>query len=271
MDETLLLLLTAALGIVVGWAITVPVHRYKEQRPMSPRDIAAEVGSADHPAPVIRATYREARCPSCHHCYRGRDVPPVLSWFRGCPECGTSLPFTVPLVQVGVPVAMVLTTMALGETWVVLPYLFFVAVLAAISTIDLRIWLIPYWMPWAGTAIGLALIGAVSIGIGEPGSILTAVGGAVAAFVFFFVLFLAAPGKLGFGDVRLSLLLGLFLSWLNPMLLVYGLLFGSLAGLAMGVAAVIARKGSRFPFGPGLAVGALLAVWFSQPILGTLG
>lgn len=269
MDETTLLILVTAIGVLVGWAITVPVHRYKEQRPMSPRDVAAEVGSADHPPPVIRASYREARCPECHHVYRTTDVPPVWSWFRGCPECGTSLPATVPLVQVGVPAAMALTVALLGATWIVVPFLWFVVVLAVIAAIDLRIWLIPYWMPWLGAAVGLVLISAVSIAIDRPGSIVTAAVGAFASFVLFFVLFLAAPGKLGFGDVRLALLLGLFLSWLSPVLLVYGLLFGSLAGLVMGIAALVARKGSRFPFGPGLALGAMLAVWLSQPILGT--
>ncbi len=270
MDETTLLILVTAIGVLIGWAITVPVHRYKEHRPMSPRDVAAEVGSAERPPPVIRAAYREARCPTCHHVYRATDVPPVWSWFRGCPECGTSLPATVPLVQVGVPAAMALTVALLGATWIVVPLLWFVVVLAVIAAVDLRIWLIPYWMPWVGSAVGLVLISTVSIAIDAPGSIGTAVVGAVASFLLFFVLFLAAPGKLGFGDVRLALLLGLFLSWISPVLLVYGLLFGSLAGLVMGIAALVARKGSRFPFGPGLAIGAMLAVWLSQPILGTL-
>lgn len=267
----MLVLLTAALGVVVGWAITVPVHRYKELRPMSPRDVAAEVGSADHPPPVIRAEYREARCPKCHHVHRAADVVPVWSWFRGCPSCRTSLPMTVPLLQVGVPAAMALTASLLGPTWVVVPYLWFVVALAAIAAIDLRIWLIPFWMPWVGAAVGFVLISVVSIALGDPGSILVAAAGAVGSFVFFFVLFLAAPGKLGFGDVRLALLLGLFLAWMSPLLLVYGLLFGSVAGLVMGIAALIARKGSRFPFGPGLALGALLAIWLAQPILGTIG
>ena len=35
MDETTLLILVTAIGVLIGWAITVPVHRYKEQRPMS--------------------------------------------------------------------------------------------------------------------------------------------------------------------------------------------------------------------------------------------
>lgn len=267
----LLLTLTALLGILAGWALTVPVHRYKELRPMTPRDLAVEAGSGDHPAPVIRAEYREARCPSCHHVYRATDVVPVLSWFRGCPGCGTRLPGTVPLVQAGVPIAMVLTVAVLNGTWVALPYLWLVVVVAAVAVIDLRIWLIPWWMPWLGTAVGFVLICAVSLALGLPGSILWAVVGGVGSFLLFFVLWMVAPGKLGFGDVRLVLLLGMFLGWLHPLFPIYGLLFGSLIGLAMGLGSLLVRKGAGFPFGPALALGAMLVIWLNQPLLARVG
>ncbi len=264
---TFTLLFTAVAGIATAWAITVPLHRYKELRPMSPRDVAAEVATPDDPGPVIRASYREARCPDCHHVFGWSDVIPVWSWFHGCPGCGRRLPATVPMVQLGLPLAMVLTVALLGGSWVALPYVWLVVVLTAIATVDLRIWLIPYWMPWAGAAVGLVLITGVSIGIGDPGAIGVAVLGAVLTFLLFFVLFLVAPGKLGFGDVRLALLLGLFLAWLHPVLPVYGLLFGAVLGVVMGLGAMLARGDSRFPFGPALALGSLVAVWLHEPIL----
>lgn len=264
---TLTLLLTAALGVLTGWAVTVPVHRYKELRPLSPRDITAEVATADSPAPVIRAEYRQARCPSCHHRYSAGDVVPVFSWLRGCPGCSRRLPATVPLLQIGIPLAMVITVALLGGRWIALPYVWLVVVLAVIAVIDLRIWLIPYWMPWVGAAVGLVLISVVSIAIGDPGQITIAVLGGIGTFLVFFVLFLAAPGKLGFGDVRLALLLGLFLAWMHPILPVYGLLFGAVLGIVMGVGALIAGGAKGFPFGPALALGSLMAIWLHEPIL----
>ena len=270
MDD-LIPFLTLLVGAAIAWALTVPLHRYKELRPMTPRDVAAEVGSDDDPPPVIRASYRQARCATCHHVCTWRDVTPVLSWWRGCPSCGNRLPATVPLLQIGLPVAMLVTVVMLPGSWVALPYLFLVVVLAAIALVDLRIWLIPYWMPWAGAAVGLALISAVSVGIGAPEQIIVAVAGAIGTFLLFFLLFIAAPGKLGFSDVRLALLLGLFLAWMHPILPVYGLLFGAVLGLVMGLAAMLARGDSRFPFGPGLALGSMVAVWFHEPILAGLG
>ncbi len=266
-----LLVLTALVGTVVGWQLTVPVHRYKELRPLTPRDVGAEVGTDDAPPPVIRAEYREARCPECHHVYRASDVVPVLSWFRGCPSCGTRLASTVPLLQIAVPVAMVLTVATVSSGWVALAFLWLVVVLAAVAFIDLRIWLIPWWMPWVGAAVGFVLICAASLAIGQPASIVRAVIGGVGMFGLFFVLWLVAPGKLGFGDVRLMLLLGMFLGWFALVLPIYGLLFGSLIGLAMGLVSLFAKKGTRFPFGPALALGALTAVWLNGPLLNSLG
>ncbi len=264
-------LLVLVLGVAIGWALTVPLHRYKELRPMTPRDVAAEVGADDAPAPTIRASYRQARCPHCHHVCTWRDVAPVRSWARGCPECGTRLPRTVLLLQVGLPLAMVLTVVMLPGSWIAVPYLFLTVVLAAIAVVDLRIWLIPFWMPWAGAAVGLVLISVVSFGIGAPRQIVVAVAGAIGTFLLFFLLFVAAPGKLGFGDVRLALLLGLFLAWMHPILPVYGLLFGAVLGLVMGGIALVARGDSRFPFGPALSLGAMAAVWLHEPILRGLG
>lgn len=256
-------------GVVVGWALTVPLHRWKELRPMTPRDLVAEA-HADS-AVVIRAEYRHARCPSCHHAYSSVDVAPVASWLRGCPGCGARLPLTVPMVQVGVPVAMALTVSVWSNAWVSIPFLWLVTVLAAISVIDLRIWLIPWWIPWAGAGVGLALIAAVSLGLGEPAALARAVAGGVALFLLFGVLWFVAPSKLGFSDVRLAFLLGVFLAWVDPVLVVWGLLMGGVLGLVSGAVSVLARRGRAFPFGPALALGALAAVWLHRPLLDGIG
>lgn len=267
--STVVVVVAAVCGVVVGWALTVPLHRWKELRPMTPRDLAAEAAAGS--TIVIRAEYRHARCPSCHHAYSTVDVVPVLSWFRGCPGCGRRLPVTVPAVQLGVPLAMALTTAVWSNPWVSLPFLWLVTVLAAIAVIDLRIWLIPWWIPWLGAAVGLALIAAVSVGLGEPSAVVRAVAGGVGTFLLFGALWFVAPGKLGFSDVRLAFLLGVFLAWVDPMLVVWGLLMGSVLALVSGVLSMLTRRGRAFPFGPALALGALAAVWLHRPLLDGLG
>lgn len=270
MSSALILLALAAgvVGIAVAWAITLPVHRFKELRPKIPRDVGSETAADGSIVVPVSAAYRSARCRSCHHECSWQEVAPVLSWFRGCPVCSTPLPTTIPLLQIALPLAIVATVITLGGSWVALPFVVLAIAVAAISVIDLRIWLIPYWMPWAATAAGFVTIAAVSIGLGEPSAILRAALGGVAMFILFLVLFIAAPGKLGFSDVRLAFPLGMFLAWLSPLLAIYGLLFGAVLGAVMGVAALVTRSDSRFPFGPALGMGAMLAVWLHAPILG---
>ncbi len=56
-----------------------------------------------------------------------------------------------------------------------------------------------------------------------------------AAFTFFFILHLVAPGGMGFGDVRLSFVLGLFLGWLGGIYVFGGLFLGFFLGAVIGI------------------------------------
>ena len=72
---------------------------------------------------------------------------------------------------------------------------------------------------------------------------------------------------MGDGDVRLSPLLGAYLGWLNPGLAAVGLFFGFLTGAIVGVVVLVAKRGDRktaVPFGPFLALGTVLAIFFGQ-------
>ena len=105
----------------------------------------------------------------------------------------------------------------------------------------------------------------------EWGNLERAVIGAVVAWVFFLVLHLVSPRGMGFGDVRLSFLLGLFLGWLDLRHVFLGVFFGFLLGSIVGVALMILRRRGRkdhIPFGPFLAVGAIVAVLAGSPVLG---
>ena len=66
------------------------------------------------------------------------------------------------------------------------------------------------------------------------------------------------PAGLGYGDVRLVGLLGLFLGWLDPGAMATAVLAGA-AGAAAAALAMSARRrdlGATLPFGPFLAGGA---------------
>ncbi len=81
---------------------------------------------------------------------------------------------------------------------------------------------------------------------------------------------LASPRILGFGDVRLALVLGFGLGWLGWRYVVLGFFAGNLIGLIVGVSLILAKKIRRdqpVPYGVFLAMGAALAVFAGPELL----
>ena len=256
----------ALTGVIGGWAVTLPAHRYKEFRPLGRRDVDAEALTTVAPTRV-RAVYRTARCGRCHHECGPADVAPFVCWFRGCPACGRRMPATVIGMQALIPVLCVVTALALGGSAVAIPYLWLIICGIGISVIDLRLWLIPWWMPWALAASGFAMIVAVSLSLGIPAGIIGSLLGGLAWFALFFVMWLVSPRRIGFSDVRLALALGLFVGWLAPVLTMYAVFISSVVALVIALASWIGGRGTRFAFGPAMVLGSLIAVWLHPALL----
>ena len=95
-------------------------------------------------------------------------------------------------------------------------------------------------------------------------------------FVFLFVAHIVYPPGMGFGDVKMSLVLGLHLgflavSWETTLALVlWAMLAGFGLGSIAGIGVLIVRgKSAGYPFGPFLAFGAVLVILFSDAVIGT--
>ncbi|MFJ3658413.1 prepilin peptidase [Streptomyces nigra] len=117
----------------------------------------------------------------------------------------------------------------------------------------------------AGTCV---LLGGASLFPGAGGSWTSALLGLLVLGGCFFVLFLFSRG-LGFGDVKLALVLGAVLGWYGwPVVLVgvfAGFLFGALWGVGLLFAGRAGRR-SRMAFGPFLLAGALAGVLLGSPL-----
>jgi prepilin signal peptidase PulO-like enzyme (type II secretory pathway) len=84
------------------------------------------------------------------------------------------------------------------------------------------------------------------------------------------LIYWASRGGMGEGDVRLAPLLGVALGFLNPGLAVVGLLYGFATGAVVGIAVLVLKRGNRktaIPFGPFLALGTVLAIFWGQPYI----
>jgi leader peptidase (prepilin peptidase)/N-methyltransferase len=215
-----------------------------------------------------------SRCPGCGTQLAERDNIPVVSWMllRGrCRTCGEAISGRYPLVELTTAALFVAAALRFGLDWVLPAYLVFFASLVAITFIDLEHYIIPNRVLYPTLFVAIPMLFLAAAAQGEWDNVERALIGAVIAWVFFLVLHLVSPRGMGFGDVRLSFLLGLFLGWLDLRHVFLGVFFGFLLGSIVGlVLMVLRRRGRRdhIPFGPFLAAGAIVAVLAGSPILG---
>ena len=172
-------------------------------------------------------------------------------------------------------VASGLLGLALGWTWALLVVLPLVPVSVALAVVDWRTRLLPRLLvlpALVGSVLTTALSWALSGFDGGSGTVVRTLVGCVAAFLVFVVLWLVYPRGMGFGDVRLSALLGLVLGhlgWSEWVVGLYGgFLLGAVIGGVLSLLKVVDRKG--YPFGPFMLVGALLGVVAGQPVIDAL-
>jgi leader peptidase (prepilin peptidase)/N-methyltransferase len=151
---------------------------------------------------------------------------------------------------------------AVGLEWPLLFLLPLVPVGVALGIVDLRTHLLPTVVVRPALA-GVAVLAAASALLDDDLAALVR-GGVAAAVVFgfFFALWWVHPAGMGYGDVRLSAVLGLALGYLGWPELVTGIYAGFLAFAVPGLLLAVLRRERRvlkepYPFGPFLMVGAL--------------
>ncbi|ADB33401.1 peptidase A24A prepilin type IV [Kribbella flavida DSM 17836] len=140
---------------------------------------------------------------------------------------------------------------------------------AVLGYIDARTRYLPsaiIWPTYGAVAAALVVGAAVS---GQWGSLRRAAIAGVIGFGVFYLLWFVFPRGVGFGDVRLSGLLGMALGWLGWGELITGLYGGFFLGAVLGVVLTLAKVFKRremFPFGPFMLVGAVAGVLFGEPL-----
>ncbi|MFO7589352.1 MAG: A24 family peptidase [Acidimicrobiia bacterium] len=158
----------------------------------------------------------------------------------------------------------------LGDVWELPAYLVLAAALVLLSVIDLDHHLLPNRVVYPTTAAVLALFGGAAAIDGASDPFLRALACGAGAFLVFFVLHLISPRGMGFGDVKLSFVLGLSLGWIGVGETVLGLFLGFVYGAVVGIALLASGVRSRkdaVPFGPFLAAGTMTAVFVGSTIL----
>ena len=162
------------------------------------------------------------------------------------------------------------TAARFGADWVLPAYLVLAGALVALSVIDLRLFLLPNRIVFPLAGASVVLLGLGVLAEGEPGWYGRALLGGLVSFVVFALLHIVSPRSMGFGDVKLSFVLGLFLGYLGWDEVVLGLFLGFLYGAVVGIGLILTGLRTRkdhVPFGPFLAAGTVTAILIGEVVL----
>lgn len=216
-----------------------------------------------------------SRCPHCGKPIRPRDNIPLLSFvlLRGrCRDCGRKISPRYFLVELLTGVLFVALYNSFGFSPHGFAYAALVSGLIVATFVDFDFRIIPDEISLGGIVAGvvlstlfpalhqvpthtLGLLRSVS-GVLVGGGILWVLG-AIGDFIF-------KKESMGGGDIKLLAMIGAFLGWQTALLT---LPVASVAGAVVGIIIKIRTKESLIAFGPYLALGAVICIFWQAKII----
>ncbi|CBN53783.1 MULTISPECIES: prepilin peptidase [Kamptonema] len=222
-----------------------------------------------------------SRCPQCLHQLRLSENVPVFGWLwlRGrCKHCRSPISARYPIVEAATGLMFLLVFWRFGVTLETLGYWTFFSWLLALSLIDLDTMTLPNALTRSGLVLGLVfqalngLLPNFNLAVGIDRLVLTGVTGAVVGLWLFDIIALAGSlvfgqTAMGAGDTKLAAMMGAWLGW--KYLLLAGFLACTLGAFVGGGAIALGWLGRRqqMPFGPFLALGAVLTALWGEMII----
>ena len=218
--------------------------------------------------------------PSSHCVHCRKQIPwydniPFVSYIalggrcRFCKEKISIRYFIVELVTAGL---FLWTYVYFGLTWKILPYLVFISGLIIATFIDIEHKIIPDEISVGGIIVGLIFcllipelqktssyllaFGRSLMGVLIGGGAIYAMG-LLGDFIF-------KKESMGGGDVKLLAMIGAFMGWQSALLTFF---IAPVFGGIVGIIVKIRTKESVIPYGPFLALGALICLFWSEPLI----
>ncbi|MBI3805524.1 MAG: prepilin peptidase [Nitrospirae bacterium] len=237
------------LGLLIGSFLNVCIYRLPRQESI--------VFPASH-------------CPLCQAPVQPYDNLPLLSFLllRGrCRSCGTAISWRYPLVEFIHALGYLFILHQFGPSVQAGIYALFFSSLVVVIFIDLSHQIIPDVITLPGMVLGLLAASTVL----PPGPINSLIGLFLGGGLFYLVAILSVAllkkEGMGGGDIKLIAMIGAFLGWKGMLLTIF---LAALAGSVSGLFLVLIRGRSRaepIPFGPFLALGAMVSLFWGPEIL----
>jgi leader peptidase (prepilin peptidase) / N-methyltransferase len=250
---------TFALGVLLGSFANVPIYRW-------PRG-----GTVGEP--------KRSACPTCGELIRPLDNIPVVSWLRlrgRCRSCDASISVRYFLVEVLMGALFGATAWVWGLDVLLPALLVLLWSLVVGSIIDLEHRIIPNRLTLRLPFVLVPLLLGAAAVEGAWADLRRAVIAGIAVPGAMFLLseafrLLRGQAGIGMGDIKLAISIGLVVGYLGGMELVvfaYGTIISAVL-IAVGLMlAGRAKLASRIPFGPYLAIGAMLPVVAGDALTG---
>ncbi len=262
--------LCAVLGLVVGSFLNVVIYRLPVMLEREWQAQCAELaGTAVPQLPAFNLSTPRSTCPHCGHAIRIVENIPLLSylWLRGrCSACAARIGVRYPLIELLTALLSAAVALRWGMQLQTLAALCLVWALIALTFIDLDTRLLPdrITLPllWLGLLFNLH---------GTLATLPDAVTGAIAGYLSLWTvywLFKLVTGKegMGYGDFKLLAAIGAWLGWqMLPLVILASSLIGAIVGMTL-IALRRQNAATPIPFGPFLAGGGLLALFWGTAI-----
>ncbi len=213
-------------------------------------------------------------CPRCGTEIRNRDNVPVVSWMvlRGrCHACGERISGLYPAVELTTAVLVAAAWWRYSDPWLALPVSALLALLPAITVIDIQRRIIPNKIVYPGLIAFPVYLVAARL-LGAPIDLAGAALGLLLYGGGLLVVALISRG-MGMGDVKLAALIGVVLGALGLSFVGVAAASAIVLGGIGGVAALVLGRGrkSAIAFGPYLAAGAVVAAFWGPQIASWYG
>ncbi len=209
-------------------------------------------------------------CESCKKTLKAIDLVPILSYamlLGRCRYCKKRIPFrlftvelTSAILATGFFYFAIIGSLGLLQAALLFLLLYF---FLGIFVADIVYGIIPDLFSVVTLIISLAYV----FLLGQP--LMSHALSGLGCLLFFLLLFMVTKGKgMGFGDVKLSFILGFLLGF--PLIIV-SLYLAFLTGAVVAIILVVCRKtkffGGAIPFGPFLVASTVISLFYGQKIL----
>lgn len=203
--------------------------------------------------------YPPSHCPKCKHRLTPLELVPIFSYlFQGgkCKNCKCKIPLFHPLYEIFVGLLFMFSYISFGFTGDFVIVLTFVSMLAIIIVSDYYYMIIPdEILIFFGVTLALEVLlinGIDAFGISLLSGIISF---GVMFLIKLFGDFIFKTESMGGGDIKLLFFLGFVLGWPQALLSIF---LGSIIGLPMSLIVLKIKNTNIIPFGPFLALGAII-------------